>query len=54
MFFKIHILYIDEAQAVFNVDDAEAKLRRDFVIDHCTKYGFTYTIVPLETVYEID
>lgn len=35
MFFKVHILYIDEAQAVFNVSEEEAETRRNFIIQHC-------------------
>jgi hypothetical protein len=48
MFFKVHILYIDEAQAVFNTSETEAEARRNFVIKHCVDYGFTYSIVPIE------
>jgi len=48
MFFKIHILYIDEAQAVFNATKEEAESRRNFIIDHCQTYGFSYSIVGIE------
>ena len=53
MFFKVHILYIDEAQSVFNTSVAEAEARKNFVIKHCVDYGFTYTIVPIESAYEL-
>jgi hypothetical protein len=32
----------------------EAEVRRNFVIQHCQNYGFTYTIVPIETAYEVE
>jgi hypothetical protein len=35
MLFKVHILYIDEAETVFNTTESEATARRNFVIDHC-------------------
>lgn len=54
MFFKVHILYIDEAQAVFNTTEGEAEDRRNFVIQHCVNYGFTYSIVPIESAYELE
>ena len=53
MFFKVHILYIDEAQAVFKTSEEEAETRRNFIIHHCVKYGFTYSIVPIESAYEV-
>jgi hypothetical protein len=53
MFFKVHILYIDEAQAVFNTSQEEADARRNFIIQHCINYGFTYSIVPIEAAYEL-
>jgi len=53
MFFKIHIVYIDEAESIFNVSAEEALRRRNFIIDHCTKYKFNYTILNLESIYDV-
>lgn len=54
MFFRVHILYIDECSAVYGVDE-ETRLRNiQFIVDTCQRYKFTYTIVPLEQVFDID
>lgn len=53
MFFKIHVLYIDEARGVYGVPDERAEANCQLVIDACTQYGFNYTILPLERVYEM-
>lgn len=54
MFFKIHIIYIDEAQTVFGTTEEESLRRRNLIIELCAKYGFQYTIVPIEKAYEIN
>ena len=53
MFFKVHIVYIDEGPAVYNLSDSEHEDRLKFMINACTKYNFSYTIIPLEKVYDI-
>ena len=54
MFFKVHVFYIDEARAVYKLSEEESKHRKEFVISKCNEYGFSYTIVPLEKVIEIN
>ena len=53
MFFKIHVLYIDEARAVFNVSQEEADRRTALITDACQRYGFNYTVLPFEKIYEL-
>jgi hypothetical protein len=54
MFFKVHILYIDEARPVYKVSDEEAEKRKNFIIEICKKYGFSYSVLKLESVMEIE
>lgn len=54
MFFKVHILYIDETCAVYGDDEAKRQANIDFIKGICEQYKFTYTIVPLEKVHDID
>ena len=53
MFFRVHILYIDEG-VVFNHDAAKRESNIAFIKDICDQYKFTYTVVPLESVFDID
>ena len=53
MFFKIHVLYIQESQSVYAHDQATEDERTQLITDLCKKYGFTFTVVPLETVYTL-
>ena len=53
MFFKVHILYIDEGRAVYGWSDEEAEMHRKMIIDTCTKYQFNYTVIPLEMIFDL-
>ena len=53
MFFRVHILYVEEGSAVYNWSHEERQKNIDFIIKTCEAYNFTYTIIPLETVFEI-
>ena len=54
MFFKIHVLYIDEARGVYGHDQQRAAANCALIADTCTRYGFSLTIVPFEKVFEIE
>lgn len=54
MFFRVHILYIDEGAAVYSHDEETRERNLTFIRETCEKYKFTYTIVPLERVFDID
>ena len=53
MFFKIHVLYIDEAVGVFESPQEEAEKHREIIRATCERYEFTLTILPLEKIYEL-
>jgi hypothetical protein len=48
MFFKVHILYIEESSAVYGITPEQRAQNISFITKACDTYGFTYTIVPLE------
>lgn len=54
MFFRVHILYIDECGAVYGVDEETRQRNIQFIVETCQRYKFTFTIVPIESVYDID
>jgi len=54
MFFKVHILYIDEGRAVYGWSQEEAERHRTFFAETCKKYNFTYTILALEKVMRLE
>ena len=54
MFFSVHILYIDEGPAVYGHSEEENKKNLDFIRQTCEKYKFTYTIIPLESIFDIE
>ena len=53
MFFKIHVLFIDEAVGVFESHEEEAEKQRETIRATCERYGFTLTILPIEKIYEL-
>lgn len=53
MFFRVHILYLDEGQAVYNHTAEQREATLTFIKEICEKYNFTYTIVPLEAIYDV-
>lgn len=38
MFFRVHILYIEEGSAVYGWDDEKRQKNIDFIIETCKKY----------------
>lgn len=54
MFFKVHILYIDEGRSVFEWSEQVASDRRQMIMDLCKKYQFNLTILPLEAIYDVN
>lgn len=53
MFFKIHVLYIQESQAVFNTSAEVEQERVEFIAEHCKKYGITYSVISIESIYSL-
>lgn len=54
MFFRVHVLYIDEGPAVYGLSEGQHAANLDLVEKVCTAYKFSYTIVPLEAIYDIE
>ena len=52
MFFKVHILYIDEG-TVYGWSDAQREANRKLIEDACVRYGFNLSTVFLEAIYDI-
>jgi hypothetical protein len=44
MFFKVHILYIDESM-IYKTSLEEADRRKQLIIDVCLKYKFSYSVI---------
>lgn len=53
MFFRVHVVYVDEGQAVYDWDEETHYKWTQFIIERCNKYGFTYTIIPIEQIFAI-
>ena len=53
MFFKVHVLYIDEG-CVFNFDDEKREQQKDVIVEACNKYKFNLSVVPLESIFDIN
>ena len=53
MFFKVHILYIEEGPAVHGWTPELTLQHRQLITSTCEKYNFTYTVVPFESVFSI-
>mmetsp|Transcript_23828 Transcript_23828/g.23502 ORF Transcript_23828/g.23502 Transcript_23828/m.23502 type:complete len:186 (-) Transcript_23828:827-1384(-) len=54
MFFQVHILYIDEGTAVYNWQESERLQNLNLIKERCQEYNFTYTIVPIESIFDIE
>jgi hypothetical protein len=54
MFFRVHVLYIDEGPAVYGLSEGQHASNLDLVERVCSAYKFSYTIVPLEAIYDIE
>ena len=54
MFFRVHVLYIDEGPAVYNWSDDFHNEQIELIKQICEKYEFTYSIVPIESIFDID
>jgi len=53
MFFKVHILYIDEG-TVFGWSDERREANRRLIEDACIRYGFNLSTIYLESIFDID
>ena len=53
MFFKVHILYIDEG-TIFGLSPQERENNRQMIEDACVRYGFNISTVYLESVFDLD
>lgn len=53
MFFKVHIIHIDES-AVYDWSDEERTANLNVIKAACERYGFEWTIIPIERVFELD
>jgi len=53
MFFRVHVLFIEEGSAVYGWDERRREEVINFIIEQCNRYNFTYTVLPLEVVYDI-
>jgi len=53
MFFRVHILYIEEGSAVYQHSPETRAKSIAFIKEICEKYKFTYTIIPLERVFDL-
>lgn len=54
MFFRVHVLFIDEGSAVYGHNEEQRAASIAFVREVCSRYQFSYTIVPLEHVFDVD
>ena len=54
MFFRVHVLYIDEGPAVYGLSEEQHTANLDLIEKVCSAYKFTYTILPLEAIYDIE
>jgi hypothetical protein len=54
MFLKVHILYIDEGEAVYGWTPEQAEANRKVITTACEKYKIPYTILPFEAIFDID
>lgn len=53
MFFKVHVIYIDEGQVVYNWSKEQHEDNLKFIIETCENYQFSYSIIPIESIYDI-
>ena len=54
MFLKCHILYIDEGAAVYGWTEEQAEKHRAMIAATCEQYKMKYTIIGLESLFDID
>lgn len=52
MFFKVHIIYIDES-VVYGWDEETTNANINLIIETCDNFKFEYTILKLESVFDI-
>jgi hypothetical protein len=54
MFFRVHILYIDEGSTVYGHSEEQHQANLALIEKVCTGYHFNYTILPLEAIYDLE
>ena len=52
MFFRVHVLYIDEGPSVYGWTEEQHRDNLQVILGACEKYEFTWTILPLESIYD--
>ena len=52
LFFKVHVIHIDES-ALYGWDEEKRQECINSIVNICKEYNFNYTIVPLESVFDI-
>lgn len=54
MFFKVHVIYVDEGRAIYGWSEEEHAKNIKMITEMCqTKYNFTFTVVPLEAIFDV-
>jgi hypothetical protein len=48
------VLFIEEGSAVYSHDPETRAKNINFIREICERYSFTYTIVPIERIFDID
>lgn len=55
MFFKVHVLYIDEGPAVYGWTPEFHQKQINMIRELCEqRYGFSWTIVPIELIFGLE
>lgn len=54
MYFKVHVLYIDEGAAVYDWNEEQRQVNLQIIKSACDRYQFTYTIIPIEAIYDVN
>lgn len=53
MFFRVHVLYIDEGETVYGWSKEVHEQNLNLIRTVCENYNFTYSILPIESIYDI-
>lgn len=52
LFFKVHVAHIDES-VIYNWSEEKRQEQINLIVNTCQEYGFNYTIIPIENVFNI-
>lgn len=53
MFFKVHVLHIEESATVYGISEEQRQKNIDFIVNICKSYNFSYTVIPIEQIYSV-